>query len=255
MCVVCVCVLCASARVCVCDGGTARDACLPSPCTSRAPAHVPVGLPPAHSRHTCVVVTDAIMPARRRRTRVQVDHQLQFGRFLATGAEGASLYVKASRLAGWGAIEERQSCGSGLGDGKRGDGNARRRLGPPPTPAMAHFLAGAGEDGDNGDLRGAQLCRAGRPADGHDLPHRGGLLLEGAAVASSAEACADVPGQSGAMCRDAAAGACRGLPGAGALAPHHKHRHTTVAQDEDFSGDFALPLLTEHDADCIKYLG
>jgi hypothetical protein len=27
------------------------------------------------------------------------------------------------------------------------------------------------------------------------------------------------------------------------------------SEDEDYEGDFVLPLFTEHDAECIKYLG
>lgn len=42
------------------------------------------------------------------------------------------------------------------------------------------------------------------------------------------------------------------------LPPHpcsHRHCLALPAEDEDFRGDFVLPLLTEHDVACIKDLG
>jgi hypothetical protein len=166
-----------------------------------------------------------------------VGHQVQFGRFLATGAEGASVYASVSPL-----------------------GAACRACGVWRQPARLWGVPGGSMLRRWSVAAACCACGVWQPAFSPRLPL--GILGQrcppGPAGRGSSLALRPLcplcpPCRPQVLEKTATTVTCKALNSAvldGLLTVMICH-----ADDEQYEGDYALPLFTEQDADCIRCLG
>ena len=200
--------------------------------------------------------------------------QLQIGRFLATGADGGSLFLDVRpappALLAW------AGCGPWL-HGRRERSRRSAQLGihariPPHqagAPCLTARLAiqpcktGGGDKRHNRQLRGGERCHAGRPADREDLPPASArwarcpryccctahamLHVYGRAPPS--------PGPGPAGIKQRSCGVCIFLLFSHRLCALDCLVSSSGRDDEDFRADFGLPALSEEDKESLRFLG